>query len=67
MTNARSRAQSVPKYALKLTELKRLPDEVRDSQPCEGGINSLLALGACEDDFQVRLNAQGLFKNLPTG
>jgi hypothetical protein len=57
--------QSVPKYAPKITKLKGLPDKVRYSQPSEGGIDSLLAIGAGEDDSYVRSNAQGLFKNLP--
>jgi hypothetical protein len=43
--------QSVPKYAPKLTKLKGLPNKVRYSQPSEGGIDSLLAIGAGEDDL----------------
>jgi hypothetical protein len=51
VTSARFRGQSVLKYAPKLTELKGLPNKVRYSQPGEGGIDSLLAIGAGEDDF----------------
>jgi hypothetical protein len=51
VTNTHFSGQSVPKYAPKLTKLKGLPNIVRYSQPSEGGIDSLLAIGAGEDDF----------------
>ena len=59
-------ADSVPpKQPHKVTELERLSDEVFDSQPGEGGIDSLLAIGTGENHFQVGPQALGLFENLP--
>jgi hypothetical protein len=56
--------QGVMNQARKVTKLKRFSDEVLDLQADERGIDSFLAIGAGENDFQVRSNALGLFKNL---
>jgi hypothetical protein len=57
--------QDAPQETHKVRKLKRLSDEVLDSQPREVGVDSLLAIGTGKNHFQAGSQALRLFENLP--